>query len=244
MINGPSGPDQTDCVDRRRLALADGDLMEGHAPRPERLLPVQFAGRFRDPAHAQRRDRGGKEPDQGGADRVARRSRRDPVAVAKPQQYADFLDQEISFFGGKQLLLVVMPNGYGAQGLTPSGTAAAAKLPPPAGRASDDLAPHAPPADPVGELALWVKASAPAASRGRALVGGWRGGGRGRGPRVRRRAQRARRALVPPPPCARPLIAPRWVITRHSPRTRSQCRSRRTGHFDDLGWQGTPRAEL
>jgi uncharacterized membrane protein YgcG len=63
-----------------------------------------------------------------------------PSLFAKPQQYADFLDQEISFFGGKQLLLVVMPNGYGVQGLTPSGTAAAAKLPPPAGRASDDLA--------------------------------------------------------------------------------------------------------
>jgi hypothetical protein len=63
-----------------------------------------------------------------------------PSLFAKPQQYADFLDQEISFFGGKQLLLVVMPNGYGVQGLTPSGTAAGAKLPPPAGRASDDLA--------------------------------------------------------------------------------------------------------
>jgi len=62
-----------------------------------------------------------------------------PSLFAKPQQYADFLDQEISF-GGKQLLLVVMPNGYGMQGLTPSGTAAAAKLAPPAGRASDDLA--------------------------------------------------------------------------------------------------------
>ncbi len=63
-----------------------------------------------------------------------------PSLFAKPQQYADFLDQEISFFGGKQPLLVVMPNGYGVQGLTPSGTVAAAKLPPPAGRASDDLA--------------------------------------------------------------------------------------------------------
>ncbi len=63
-----------------------------------------------------------------------------PSLFAKPQQYAEFLDQEISFFGGKQPLLVVMPNGYGVQGLTRSGTAAAAKLPPPAGRASDDLA--------------------------------------------------------------------------------------------------------
>jgi hypothetical protein len=63
-----------------------------------------------------------------------------PSLFAKPQQYADFLDQEISFFGRKQLLLVVMPTGYGVQGLTSSDAEAAAKLPPPAGRASDDLA--------------------------------------------------------------------------------------------------------
>lgn len=63
-----------------------------------------------------------------------------PSMFAKPQQYADFLDQEISFFGGKQPLLVVMPNGYGLQGLTAAAVAAAAKLSPPAGRTSTDLA--------------------------------------------------------------------------------------------------------
>ncbi len=36
-----------------------------------------------------------------------------PSLFAKPQQYADFLDQEISFASTKTLLLVVMPNGYG-----------------------------------------------------------------------------------------------------------------------------------
>ena len=63
-----------------------------------------------------------------------------PSLFAKPQQYANFLDVEISFFGGKQPLLVVMPNGYGVQGLSAAATAAAARLPPPAGRTSDDLA--------------------------------------------------------------------------------------------------------
>jgi hypothetical protein len=63
-----------------------------------------------------------------------------PTLFAKPQQYADFLDQEISFAGTKQLLLVVMPNGYGVQGLGPSATDAASSLRRPTGRASDDLA--------------------------------------------------------------------------------------------------------
>ncbi|HUA73028.1 MAG TPA: hypothetical protein VMA96_18165 [Solirubrobacteraceae bacterium] len=63
-----------------------------------------------------------------------------PSLFAKPQQYAAFLDQEISFFGGKQPLLVVMPNGYGVRGLTAQTAAVVARLPPPAGRAGDDLA--------------------------------------------------------------------------------------------------------
>jgi hypothetical protein len=63
-----------------------------------------------------------------------------PTLFAKPQQYADFLEQEISFFGDKQLLLVVMPNGYGVQGLGASATATASTLARPTGRASDDLA--------------------------------------------------------------------------------------------------------
>ncbi len=63
-----------------------------------------------------------------------------PSLFAKPQQYADFLDQEISFAGTKQLLLVVMPDGYGVQGLTRPATIAAAALAKPSGRQSDDLA--------------------------------------------------------------------------------------------------------
>ncbi len=63
-----------------------------------------------------------------------------PTLFAKPQQYADFLDQEISFLGIKQLLLVVMPNGYGVRELGRSATGAASTLKQPTGRASDDLA--------------------------------------------------------------------------------------------------------
>ena len=50
-----------------------------------------------------------------------------PDLFGKPQKYAEFLDQEISF-RGKQPLLVVMPAGYGVQGLSPSATSAAASL--------------------------------------------------------------------------------------------------------------------
>jgi hypothetical protein len=57
----------------------------------------------------------------------------------KPKQYADYLDQELSF-GHKQPLLVVMPNGYGVQGLPPAATTAAGSLPTPTGTGSDDLA--------------------------------------------------------------------------------------------------------
>jgi hypothetical protein len=62
-----------------------------------------------------------------------------PELFGKPQKYADFLDIEISF-EGKQKLLVVMAAGYGVQGMGPGPTAAAPKLPPPAGKTSDDLA--------------------------------------------------------------------------------------------------------
>ena len=63
-----------------------------------------------------------------------------PSLFAKPQQYADFLDQEISFAGTTTLLLVVMPNGYGVQGLNDPATAVVTTLKPPAGSRSDDLA--------------------------------------------------------------------------------------------------------
>ncbi len=63
-----------------------------------------------------------------------------PTLFAKPQQYADFLDQEISFAGSKQLLLVVMPDGYGVEGLGIPATDTASRLKRPVGHASDDLA--------------------------------------------------------------------------------------------------------
>lgn len=62
-----------------------------------------------------------------------------PELFEKPQQYADFLEREISF-QGPQLLLVVMPAGYGVQGLSAGADAAAASLPKPAGTQSNELA--------------------------------------------------------------------------------------------------------
>jgi hypothetical protein len=62
-----------------------------------------------------------------------------PEMFGKPQKYADFLDQEISF-QGKQPLLVVMRDGYGVQGLPPAATAAVPALPKPASGTSEGLA--------------------------------------------------------------------------------------------------------
>jgi hypothetical protein len=62
-----------------------------------------------------------------------------PSLFGKPQQYAHFLDQEISF-QGKQHLLVVMKTGYGVEGMPAAVTAAAALLPKPAGGSSNALA--------------------------------------------------------------------------------------------------------
>jgi hypothetical protein len=62
-----------------------------------------------------------------------------PELFGKPQEYAHFLDQEISFTG-RQLLLVVMKAGYGVEGLPAASTAEAAKLAPPGGGTSNDLA--------------------------------------------------------------------------------------------------------
>jgi hypothetical protein len=63
-----------------------------------------------------------------------------PSLFGKPQQYADFLDQEISFVGTTQPLLVVMPGGYGVHGLNRPATLAVASLARPAGAPVDDLA--------------------------------------------------------------------------------------------------------
>jgi hypothetical protein len=57
----------------------------------------------------------------------------------KPQQYAKFLDQEISY-PAPQPLLVVMAAGFGAAGLPPKAQAAVASLRPPAGKDSESLA--------------------------------------------------------------------------------------------------------
>jgi hypothetical protein len=62
-----------------------------------------------------------------------------PTLFGKPQQYADFLNQEISF-GRKELLLVVMPDGYGVRGLDRSTTDAAGTLKRPTGSGSNALA--------------------------------------------------------------------------------------------------------
>jgi hypothetical protein len=62
-----------------------------------------------------------------------------PDLFGKPQKYADFLDQEISF-QGKQPLLVVMAAGYGVQGVTGPAKLAVGALRPPAGKTSNDLA--------------------------------------------------------------------------------------------------------
>jgi hypothetical protein len=62
-----------------------------------------------------------------------------PSLFGKPQKYADFLDQEISF-QTKQPLLVVMAAGYGVQGVDAKTRAAAAALPKPVSTKSNDLA--------------------------------------------------------------------------------------------------------
>jgi hypothetical protein len=63
-----------------------------------------------------------------------------PDLFGKPQKYAEFLDQEISFQSTHQPLLVVMKAGYGVAGVTPAVSAAAAQLPKPAGGTSQRLA--------------------------------------------------------------------------------------------------------
>jgi hypothetical protein len=63
-----------------------------------------------------------------------------PSLFGKPQEYAEFLDRELSYSNNPQPLLVVMRNGYGVQGLDPAATAVAASLGKPPGASSDDLA--------------------------------------------------------------------------------------------------------
>jgi hypothetical protein len=63
-----------------------------------------------------------------------------PDLFGKPQKYAAFLDQEISFQSRKQPLLVVMSTGFGVEGLDARATAALASVAKPAGKQSDQLA--------------------------------------------------------------------------------------------------------
>ncbi len=62
-----------------------------------------------------------------------------PDLFGKPQLYAKFLDQEISFTSRRRLL-VIMSAGYGLEGFDAAAQAAARGLPLPAGRTSADLA--------------------------------------------------------------------------------------------------------
>jgi hypothetical protein len=68
-----------------------------------------------------------------------------PDLFGKPQAYAKFLDQEISF-QRKQPLLVVMAAGYGVQGLSSTATRAVGALRTPAGTSPTQLAEAAVPA--------------------------------------------------------------------------------------------------
>jgi hypothetical protein len=63
-----------------------------------------------------------------------------PTLFGKPQQYAAFLEQEISFLNVEPLLLVVMPDGYGVQHLGLAATRDAATLKRPASARAVDLA--------------------------------------------------------------------------------------------------------
>jgi hypothetical protein len=62
-----------------------------------------------------------------------------PELFGQPQDYAKFLDKEISF-QGPQPLLVVMPAGYGIQGVSAKAAAAVNGLAPPKGETSAALA--------------------------------------------------------------------------------------------------------
>ena len=63
-----------------------------------------------------------------------------PYFIGRPQQYAHFLEQEISYYDGNPPLLVVMHGGYGSERLDPASRAALSALKPPAGTDSNALA--------------------------------------------------------------------------------------------------------
>ena len=95
-----------------------------------------------------------------------------PDLFGKPQKYADFLDQEISFQATREPLLVVMKTGYGVQGLPAAATAAATSLPKPSGATAEALARAAIVAVPTLAAASGHRLAAiPAASPAPALGG-------------------------------------------------------------------------
>ena len=89
-----------------------------------------------------------------------------PDVFGHPQQYASFLDQEISFGSKPVPLLVVMAAGYGTAGLTAAGAAAAHAVPRPAGSSSDALAQAASVAITRIDRAQNVRLGTPAAGAG------------------------------------------------------------------------------
>lgn len=95
-----------------------------------------------------------------------------PSLFGKPQKYADFLDQEISF-QTKQPLLVVMAAGYGVQGVDAKTKSAAAALARPAGTNGNELA-----------RAAILAVPKLAAAAGHPLKGSQSGGGSGSGSRA------------------------------------------------------------
>jgi len=62
------------------------------------------------------------------------------VLFGKPETYAHFLEQEIRELAPHQLLLVVMPSGYGVSSQSHVAQEAVARLSKPTGSTSDDLA--------------------------------------------------------------------------------------------------------
>jgi hypothetical protein len=100
-----------------------------------------------------------------------------PSLFGQPQKYAEFLDQEISFHG-KQQLLVVMPSGYGVEGLPAAATRAASSLAKPAGPSTNELAQAA--LDAIGKLAA-AAGDQIATAGGGAGSGGAQSGGGGAG---------------------------------------------------------------
>ena len=170
-----------------------------------------------------------------------------PDLFGKPQQYADFLDQEISF-QGKQPLLVVMAAGYGVAGSDRPGEARRGRRSSP--RRQDQQRPRHTPRSRGGQARRRLGAhahrrtrrarlgasgggsSSSHADRGRARGrGGPGGGGADRAP------TRATRAAGSPPALTPPRLAPPGPI---SPRRRASP-ERGIVHFCVAIGQGQPR---